>query len=154
MNLQAHVRKTPKGEEEIHTRAHKLDHHLRFVLILVDGTSTVEAIVAKGAGMPDVVGSLAQLAAQGYVAIDGESAAAAGGGARHPAEAKAELIAVARELLGADAGKVVSKLEAAPDTKEALLEVAGQCKKVVKLLIDEKKADELMTRCASIIETL
>lgn len=153
MNIHAHVRKTPKGEEEILTRAHKLDHHLRFVLILVDGTSTVEQIVKKGAGMPEVQGSLSQLAAEGYIEIEGETPVSTGG-TRSAAEAKAELIAMARELLGSDAGKVVSKLEGAPDTKEALLEVAGQCKKLVRLLIDERKADELMVRCENILGSL
>jgi hypothetical protein len=86
------------------------------------------------------------------VVIEGEPAFFQG--KRDVAEVKAELVRIARELLGNDAAKVIGKLEAAPNTKEGLMEVTTQCKKVVKLLIDERKAEELMTRCSDLIATL
>lgn len=153
MNSTAVVRRTAKGEEEIQTRAHGLERNLRYVLILVDGSSNVEQIVAKGAGMNDVAGGLARLAADGYVDIDGFPARTTADSAS-VAEAKATLIGIARELLGAEAGKIVSKIEAAPDSRAGLLEVMNHCKKVVRLLIDEKKADALMARCGAVLETL
>ncbi|MCK9531170.1 MAG: hypothetical protein M0R77_11525 [Gammaproteobacteria bacterium] len=151
MNRGAVVRKTALGEEEIQTRAHGLERNLRYVLILVDGSSNVDQIVAKGAGMPDVEGSLARLAAEGYVDIEGYSSGASATTGDVTAM-KVSLIAIARELLGADAGKVISKIEAAPDSREGLLEVVSQCKKVVRLLIDEDKAEALMTRCRAVLD--
>lgn len=153
MNPAAVVRKTAKGEEEIRKRIHGLERNLRYVLILVDGRSSVEQIVAKGAGMHDVVGSLARLAADGYVDIEGFSARAGRGGA-DVAQVKANLVAIAREVLGGEAGRIVSKIEAAPDSREGLLEVLHQCKKVVRLVIDEQKAEALMARCGAVLETL
>ncbi|MGE0081953.1 MAG: hypothetical protein AB7U81_11705 [Thiohalomonadaceae bacterium] len=153
MNPAAVVRKTAKGEEEIQKRSHGLERNLRYVLILVDGRSSVEQIVAKGAGLQDVEGALDRLAADGYVDIEGFSARAVSGGA-DVAQAKASLIAIARELLGGEAGKIVSKIEAAPDNREGLLEVLHQCKKVVRLVIDEQKAEALMARCGAVLETL
>ena len=44
--------KTQKGEAEIVTRTNKLNHALRYVLILVNGKSTVGEIMDKGAGLP------------------------------------------------------------------------------------------------------
>lgn len=153
MKSTAVVRKTAKGEEEIQTRAHGLERNLRYVLILVDGTSNVEQLVAKGAGMNDVEGSLARLAADGYVDIEGFSPGDTG----HVidiGEAKATLIGIARELLGSEAGKVISKIEAAPDSREGLQEVISQCKKVVRLVIDEQKAETLMARCGAVLNSL
>jgi len=42
---------------------------------------------------------------------------------------------------------VFIKIETAPDTKEAMEEVLNNCKKIVKLMIDEKKAEELIRKC-------
>jgi hypothetical protein len=154
MDTNALVAKTAKGEEEILRRSHGLDRNLRYVLILVDGKSSVEQILRKGHGLPDIEGSLRTLAEQGFVHVDGEPTASAGASASEPAAVKMELIAIAQEVLGSDAAKVVSKLEAAPDSKEGILEVTNQCKKLVRLIIDEQKADQLMARCAGVMEQL
>lgn len=161
MDYNAIVTKTKKGDEEIQSRTCGLDRNLRYVLILVDGKSTVQDLIdGKGAAMPDVAGSLASLAAEGYIAIGGVEM---GGGAdagctvsgnRDIPTIKAELIAVAKEVLGGDAGKIVAKLEAAPDSREGLQEVVNNCKKLVKLLIDEKKAEALMARCSTVLKDL
>jgi hypothetical protein len=150
MNKQAHVHRTAKGDEELQTRAHKLKHNLRYVLLLVDGASTVQQIVEKGTALHEVESSLAELSAEGFVKIG--DAPPAGG--RDVVQVKEELIAIAKEILGPAAAGVVSKIQAAPDNRESLLEVAKQCKKVVKLTIDEKKADQLLSRCSSLLDTL
>jgi len=145
--------KTAKGEEAIRDRAHDLDRNLRYVLILVDGKSTVQQLVEeKGAAMEDVAGRLQRLAEGGFI-TSGEAAESTGGGG-DAAAVKVELIATAREVLGPDAGKVVAKLEAAPDSKAGIMEVVSGCKKLVKLVIDEKKAEELMRRCSAVLDKL
>lgn len=160
MDRSAIVAKTIKGEEEIQSRKYGLEHNLRYVLILVDGKSSVQQLVEeKGAGLPDVAGSLRALAEQGFVSIGGVTAGAAddtctaAAGQDIPA-LKAALIAIANDVLGADAGKIVSKLEAAPDSREGLQEAVNGCKKMVRLLIDEQKADALMARCSTVLRGL
>ncbi len=136
--------KTEKGETEIRTRATQLSSNLRVALILVDGHSSVAELVEKGGGLPDLQDSLQQLIDAGYVT-------AANSGVRDYESVKQQLIALASEVLGKDATKVVKKLQEAPATREALLEVARSCKKMVQLFIDEQKAEELMDRCSRLL---
>ncbi len=159
MDRNAQVTKTAKGEEELQQRSHGLERNLRYVLILVDGKSTVQEIIdGKGAAYPDVEASLQQLFDQGYVAVGGVcasgDAACVVSSRRDVSGIKADLIAIAKEVLGSEAGKVVAKLEAAPDSREGLQEVVNSCKKVVKLLIDEEKAEALMRRCSGVLQDL
>lgn len=160
MEHSAIVAKTPKGEEEIQSRTYGLDRNLRYVLILIDGKSSVQQLVEeKGVALPDVAGSLRSLAEQGFISIGGVSMSADDDACTVPAgqdipSIKAALIAIAKEVLGADAGNVVSKLESAPDNREGLQEVVNSCKKMVRLLIDEKKAEALMTRCSTVLKEL
>lgn len=160
MDRSAIVAKTPKGEEEIQSRKYGLDRNLRYVLILIDGKTSVQQLVdEKGAALPDVPGSLQTLAEQGFISIGGVSMSGADETCTVPKDQdipaiKAALIAIANEVLGADAGKIVSKLEAAPDNPEGLQEVVNSCKKLVRLLIDEKKADALMARCSTVLKGL
>lgn len=136
--------KTEKGETEIRTRATHLASNLRVALILVDGHSSVAELVEKGGGLPDLQDSLRQLFDEGYVT-------ATNSGVTDYEFVKQQLIALASEVLGKDATKVVKKLQEAPATREALLEVARSCKKMVQLFIDEKKAEELMDRCSRLL---
>lgn len=160
MNHSAIVAKTPRGEEEIISRKHGLDRNLRYVLILIDGKSSVQDLIEdKGAALPDVGGSLRTLAEQGFITIGGISE---NGGqddcvvvaVEDIPSTKAALIAIAKEVLGADAGKIIHKLDTAPDSREGLQEVVNSCKKVVRLLIDEKKADQLLERCSALLRGL
>jgi len=153
MDRNAIVAKTAKGEEEIQHRSHGLDRNLRYVLIMVDGKSTVtELIEEKGAALADVEAYLRELAEAGYISIGGVDETCTVTSEHDIPAIKAQLIAIATEVLGGDAGKIVSKLEAAPDSKEGLQEVVNSCKKLVKLLIDEKKAETLMARCSSVLK--
>lgn len=138
------LQKTEKGESELKTRATHLSSQLRVALILVDGRSSVVDLLAKGGGLPKLQDSLKQLMEEGYIA-------AANGGVADYGLVKQQLIELARDVLGEDATKVVKKLEAAAPTRDALLEVASSCKKMVQLFIDEKKADELMARCNQLL---
>lgn len=154
MNMNALVVKTAKGEDEIQRRNHGLDRNLRYVLILVDGKSSIQQILRKGHGLPDIEASLRNLAEQGFIQVDGDVAGNTASRVSDPAAAKMELIGIAKEVLGADAAKVIGKLEAAPNSKEGILEVINQCKKLVRLIIDEQKAEKLMARCAGVMEQL
>ena len=144
--------KTDAGEQALQQRTGDLSRHQRNVLILVDGRSDVATLRSKAAGIDGLDEALDELQRLGFVATGEE-----GGGAAAPddvAGVKKRLIATAREVLGKDAEKVVKKLEAAPDSREGILEVTRNCKKVVTLIIDEKKAEELTERCREILGDL
>ncbi len=137
--------KTDKGAEELRTRKYNLPQNLRQVLIFVDGKSNITKILEKAAGFPNVGQSLEELAAQGFIQID-DTVTFAG--------IKDELIAMAQQTLGADAEKVIAKIKDAPDSKEGLQATMDNCKKYVKLVIDEKKAEELIRKCSEIMSQL
>ncbi|SCZ52116.1 hypothetical protein [Thiohalomonas denitrificans] len=151
MDKAAIVRKTHKGEEELRSRAHGLAKELRHVLILVDGRSSVEQLAEKGGEDWDVQGRLVELAREGFVSIDGMSAEVL---ESDIAGIRDQLVLIAQDVLGEDATKVVQKLNAAPETREGLLKVTAQCKKLVLLLIDEDKAEELERRCQGALAVL
>lgn len=142
--------KTAAGEEALQQRTGDLQRQLRTVLILVDGRSDVAALRSKAAGMDGLEQALDELQQRGLVRTDGQ-AEASGGPSNEPAEIKSRLIEAAQEILGKDADRVVEKLNSAPDTKEGILEVTRNCKKLVALIIDEKKAEALTSRCQQII---
>lgn len=137
--------KTEKGRDELQSRRHGLARSLRPVLILVDGHSSVEQVLSKSAGLPEVERCLAELELQGYIARRGGSTDEIGA-------LKERLAAIAEELLGNRAAKVAAKLRAAPDTREGLLKVVASCKKMVELLIDEDKAAVLEERCRAVLD--
>jgi hypothetical protein len=154
MDAETVVTKTPKGEHAIAQRSDELERHLRYVLILVDGKSNVEQLREKGSGLPDLDESLRQLLEQGFIAQDVESSSGNAESSADFGEVKEQLIAIAKELLGSDAEKVIKKLRAAPESREGILEATGSCKKMVKLLIDEDKAEQLAARCGKILEAI
>jgi len=134
--------KTAKGEEEIATRKYGLSQDLRRVLIFVDGASNVSKILSKGAGLPRIEQCLEELAQQGFVQADAAGASIS---------VKDELVEAAQQILGNDAKKIITKIKDAPESKEGLEETLNSCKKLVRLVIDEKKAEELFRRCSEII---
>ncbi|MBA2352702.1 MAG: hypothetical protein H0V78_13240 [Burkholderiales bacterium] len=67
--------KTAKGVDEIDSRFYKLPSRLRSILIIIDGTATVEALVAKAVALGGDEKSLAELMQKGFVR-DARNAAA------------------------------------------------------------------------------
>ncbi len=139
-------KKTAKGEEEISKRTFGLAPNLRRILILIDGTSDETRITQKGSLIPDDVKTgLHELARQEF--IDTVKVLTI-------AEVKNEMIRIAQETLGADAEKVIEKIKVAPDDKDGLVSTMNRCRKIVKMIIDEKKADILMHQCSAILNEL
>lgn len=130
--------RTPKGAEEIETRKYGLPMTRRRVLILVDGKTNVAGILKNGAGLEHIEGSLEILEKEGFIASD--------------TSLKDQLISIAKEVLGADAEKVIKKIREAPDNVHDLKAAAESCKKLVKLTISQKKAEELIARCTQVFE--
>jgi predicted transcriptional regulator len=144
MNPTTVFKKSDKGEEEIRTRKYGISQSLRQVLIFVDGTTAVSKILEKTSGLPEVNRALEELQQQGFIEENTSTAASV----------KQELIAMARQTLGAGAEKVVTKITDAPDTKQGLEAAVSGCKKLVRLTIDEKKADELIGKCSELLGRL
>ena len=140
--------KTEKGEVEFSTRAYKLNHALRYVLILVNGKSTVDEIRSKGAGLPNVDETLSQLAELGFIDSQIASKPSSSAFANNP---KSELIALAHEILGTQAAAVIKKLIASDETTQALAETTTACKRLIKLAIDDHKAGDFERRAQEII---
>lgn len=138
--------KTQKGKDEIETRQYRLPAKLRMALILVDGKSNVESLVEKG-GHPDLVKTLEELSQLGFIqAASTVSAPAFAPPAAKPvngAPLKVELIRISRDILGAQADKIVKKIEDSPDSKEALGATLKNCIELVRLIVDEKKSKAL-----------
>ncbi len=136
--------RTEKGEEELKTRKYGLSVRMRGVLILVDGNSSLEKIQMKAYGMPDVDSAIESLLDEGYIepVADSEDGVAV---------LKSRLKEAAREILGDQAEKVVSRIEDAPDDMEGLRAAVEGSVKLVKLTIDEKKAEELMKKAEEIL---
>ncbi|MDH3318966.1 MAG: hypothetical protein OEO84_04665 [Betaproteobacteria bacterium] len=73
MNLQAVLKKTDKGVEEIETRKHRLEQKLRTLLIVANGKATGADLVKQFEQIGDVRPMLEQLLAAGFI---GEAAGA------------------------------------------------------------------------------
>ncbi|MHB1232256.1 MAG: hypothetical protein ACYCZQ_06720 [Burkholderiales bacterium] len=139
--------RTEKGEAELKSRAHGLVHGLRFVLILVDGKSPVETIMDKGVGLPDIHAALEELARGGFI----RTAEEAQRGSTHVGDPRQEMILLAQALLGKHSTKVVKKIQETSNNPQDLARTAEQCKKLIKLLIDDEKSDEFVRRSNEIL---
>jgi hypothetical protein len=86
MTTQLVFDKTSKGQEEIATRKHGLPSRLRSLLVLIDGKTSVEALVKKVAGLGLNEESIAELLEHEYI-VPHEGAAPA-----HPIAASAATV--------------------------------------------------------------
>ncbi len=143
--------KTKKGNEEIEQRTHKLNHGLRYVLILVNGKSTVGEILGKGEGLPAIDQTLEYLATSGFIETISDTISENTQTKRSAFSPKSEIIALAQAMLGPQATPVVKKFTETNDEPDALTDTALTCKRLIKLAIDDKKADEFARRAQEII---
>ena len=121
MNLDAVLAKTEKGKEELAARR-DLPVDLRRALILVDGHSTLQELLIKGEGLPHFEDSLRMLEQLALIAPSGSNAATVPKSPPSPPETaaqpvsggvavKRQLALLATNLLGAQAGKIIKKIE-------------------------------------------
>lgn len=137
--------RTDKGEEELATRRHGLDQRHRMALILVDGKADVSGLRAKAAGLPELDRLLEELAVEGFIAADNAAWRPAAG--TDPGDRlKAELVDLAILVLGGQADPVIKKLQAAPPDRPGLEAALDKACKLVRLTLDEAKADELAAK--------
>lgn len=116
MNLSGIYKKTDKGTEEIKSRAHGLHPRSRTLLILVDGKTSMEALLKKAPTATEAYQQLQTLLEGGFI----EEIAGAGVPAPGASEsANADLTAVKRlavkmlhDAMGPDADMFAARIEA------------------------------------------
>lgn len=155
MNQDLILVKTEKGKEELESRR-SLSLDLRHALILVDGHSTLKELLLKGAGLPLLADSLNILIRTGYAntlsdlstpqTAEQTPRKVVGNG-----QIKQQLILLADSLLEAQSDKIIKKIEASADAKEALLSTIESCGKIIRLVIDEEKADTFVVAAKDIL---
>jgi hypothetical protein len=66
--------RTPKGNDEVENRTHKINIRLRAALLAVNGTETVETILKRFGGSTEMTNLFRDLEAQGFLAVAGAAA--------------------------------------------------------------------------------
>ena len=147
--------RTPQGAEALHKEDHDLPRTLRHALILVDGRSTLAKLEQRGSIIPEFPAALRELVARGLVEAVGHGGPAvsgtAPGGAAAGAPLGKSLIAVAERILGDKSGKIVKKLEDAGHTREELSSAVDACYKLIRLTIDESRAEDFRRAAKDVI---
>jgi hypothetical protein len=149
--------KTEKGKERFEARDIPLT--LRHALILVDGRSTLQELMKKGEGLEHLADSFEMLEEMGLMAPVGSAAAMPAAAPSSPAmqpasigaNVKRQLVALSISILGDKAEKVIRKIDETVDSNTALMHTIDTCGKVIKLTIDEKKAEAFVIAAKDIM---
>ncbi len=153
------LNKTRSGADELAHRTGAVPQKLRSLLILVDGKTSFADLLRKCAFLPECAEHLAWLMQNGFVqalspsipAALPSAAAASPMSAPDTPSARNALLALAHELLGVNGNAVVKRLQDTEDTREALGQTLERCHKLIRLSIDEKKAEQFRSRGAALL---
>lgn len=161
MDRNAVLAKTAKGLDEVKSRAHGLPQKQRTILIMVDGVATVDEILAKFGGIPEIAAALEALARDGFVEAKGaRGAPAAAGPGASPApaasagpatqpqsrgEALSALTRFLHDNLGPDADLVTGSLEKARTAVE-FAAAAERCAEMLGAVRGKQKAQVFRDR--------
>lgn len=144
--------RTAKGEEIAQGHGHEISANYRRALLVVDGKTTVANIAKKVFWVSNIIAVLEELYALELIhddvsTIQGEVSQTGGAGLL----LKIRLAALAKELLGNNANRIIKKIEDADGTPEALDEALSTCRKLIKLTISDDLADVFLRRGREII---
>jgi hypothetical protein len=135
--------KTTKGLDEVKSRSHGLSQHLRALLIVVDGATTVRQLLARFGGIADVKAGLETLVDQGFVASAAPAPAPkpAAPAAAHESrdQALGGLTRMLHEVLGPDADLLGMRLENAKDPA-AFADAVARAADVLAVVAGPQKA--------------
>ncbi len=154
------LEKTPKGREELATRAHHLMPGQRNLLILADGHRRVDELLKAGPDPERCLQVLRGLFEDGYLARNAAASApeaadapfAAPAGGKTQQSSLALLIALVEEQFGVQAPRLVQKIEQFPDTPEGRAAAVQACVKFIRLFIDEKQAAVFSQRAQEMLQ--
>lgn len=142
MDSSAVLAKTRKGMDELAHRSGSMPQKLRSMLILVDGKTRYGDLLSKCSFIQECSEHLTWLLQNGFLQTIGANADAAP--APVAASSRAALLNLARELLGAHSAAVVQRLQDTDDSHDALAQALERCHKLIRLSIDEKKAEQFL----------
>lgn len=154
------LEKTPKGRDELTTRAHHLHPGQRNLLILADGRRPVAELVRAGPDAQRCLQVLAELIAEGFLQRAGSAPLAAAPTAAPGAPAVASagtgahamLVALVQEMFPAQAAKLMQKIAPFPDTPEGHRAAVDACVRFARLVIDHRQVDEFARRALALRE--
>lgn len=144
--------RTQKGEAILRSYGHEISPNHRRALIVVDGRTSVANLEKKSYWVSDLILVLNELYAMGLIhddvsTIHSEASQAGGAGLL----LKVQLAAIATELLGGNAERIIKKIEETDGTPDALEQSLLGCKKLIKLTISEELADTFLQRGRKVI---
>ena len=169
MNTQLVFARTDKGNTELDARTYRLPRKLRTVLILVDGKSSLAQLHVKAMGLPELEGSLEDLAMNGFIRPNARSWDTRVGpshGRRNHYEGeerrrydrdsaftpiRARLIDLAILTFGAGADNFVGKFRQAPANWKGFETAIAECRTLVAAVLDQKRAGEFESKCWSVL---
>lgn len=152
MNPNLILFRTPEGERLASAHGHEISTIQRRTLLAVNGQSTVQELVNKVFWVENLENMLQELYDMGLISSDvgtiGIQASRAGGSGL---VVQAALVALCRELLGANCEKVINKINSSPANLLDLEAAVLSCKKVIKLTVSENLADQFFRRAQAIL---
>jgi hypothetical protein len=140
--------KTEKGREEIERRRYGLSPRSRSVLIVLDGKTPLGLLAERYSANPHFFVEVEALLDQGFIAeaTAGSTRTASGTSDASTGDQRAQLIELARGLLGKHAQPVVARIEKCGKAAEELMACLESCHKLIRLTIDEAKAEQFVQR--------
>jgi hypothetical protein len=155
MHLSSVFSKTPKGQEEIATRANRLPFRLRAMLIMVDGQRTGHQLLALSTSVAEGRALLAALLDGAFVQEEITQEAREGVLPQTPPAddislAKSYAIHSLLELLGPQAGGLIVEIEETR-TADELQQKVGKMRAALRKAADQKKAKQFLVKLALVL---
>jgi hypothetical protein len=159
MELSSVLFKTPKGLDEISTRANRLPSRVRAMLIMVDGHRTGDELVALSSSGTEGKRHLAALLNGGFVQVRSPPGSNAGQVPDARPALPDEDISLARsyaartlmDLLGAQAGPLVAEIERA-QTRDELLRHLVKLRAALRAAPDQKAAQQFLEELVLVLD--
>lgn len=144
MDLGALYVKTAKGQEEVATRAFQLPSRVRSLLVMVDGKTGTEQLLANTAALGDSATFFTMLVEGGFVEAVAPSVASASAPAQNVKAPPKELVRTVShlviEILGPAGDPLTMRLEKSLSIEEFAKQVE-QCRNVIESAVGKKKGD-------------
>ncbi len=152
--LQPHwiLEKTPKGRDEVVSRAHRLPLSIRSLLILADGQRTARDLSSASTDPLRSQAGLSMLLDEGFLqAVAQPAEPPLEWAGVQASDCKPLLIALVRQMFGAQA-KLLQKFELAQDDPASLKAAIDASAKFVRLFIDGPQADVFQRRAYALLD--
>ncbi|MHB1668260.1 MAG: hypothetical protein ACYCSR_05245 [Thiomonas sp.] len=146
------LEKTPKGRDEVVSRAHHLPPPIRSLLILADGQRTARDLLSASTDPLRSQASLSMLLDEGFLQAVAQPAEPPLEWADiQESDRKPLLMALVRQMFGAQA-KLLQKFELAQDDPASLKAAIDASCKFVRLFIDGPQADVFQRRAYALLD--